>query len=144
MESKLNAARKVTFSGSDRRGSVRRKGGARRRIRQRLTRLTRLARPHVNAYIGVRPSSREVRLEEGTNQSSEPTRRWDRARGPYETDDVTGAKFMRLGGPAGQGGGESGNKITERVECSSGGGRGGKESFILAKRRGDAMPERAS
>ena len=31
--------------------------------------------------------------------------RWDRARGPCETDDVTGAEFMRLGGPAGQGGG---------------------------------------
>jgi hypothetical protein len=79
--------------------------GAGRRIRQRPTRLTRLARPRVNAHIGVRPSSREVRLEEGTNQSSEPAGRWDGAQGPCETDDVTGAEFMRLGGPASQGGG---------------------------------------
>jgi hypothetical protein len=43
-----------------------------RRIRQRPTRL---ARPHVYAHIGVRPSSREIRLEEGTNQSSKPARR---------------------------------------------------------------------
>ena len=43
--------------------------GAGRRIRQRPTRL---ARPRVDVYIGVRPSSREIRLEEGTNQSSEP------------------------------------------------------------------------
>jgi hypothetical protein len=48
--------------------------GARRRIRQRPTRL---ARSCVDAYIGVRPSSREIRLEEGTNQSSEPAGRWD-------------------------------------------------------------------
>jgi hypothetical protein len=46
--------------------------GAGRRIRQRPTRLARLARPRVDAHIGVRPSSREIRLEEGTNQSSEP------------------------------------------------------------------------
>jgi hypothetical protein len=44
--------------------------------------------------------------EEGTNQSSEPAGRWDRVRGPCETDDVTGAEFRRLGGPAGQGGGQ--------------------------------------
>jgi len=43
--------------------------GAGRWIRQRPTRL---ARPRVDAHIGVRPSSREIRLEEGTNQSSEP------------------------------------------------------------------------
>jgi predicted metalloprotease len=45
------------------------RGGERtgRRIRQRPTRLTRLARPRIDAYIGVRPSSREIRLEEGTN-----------------------------------------------------------------------------
>ena len=43
--------------------------GAGRRIRQRLTRL---ARPRVDAHIGVQLSSREIRLEEGTNQSSEP------------------------------------------------------------------------
>ena len=85
----------------------------------------------------------EIRLEEGTNQSSEPTGRWDRERGPCETDDVTRAEFRRLGGPASQGEGrESGDKITERVECSS--GRGGKESFIVAKRRGDAMPDRVT
>jgi hypothetical protein len=46
--------------------------GAGRRIRQRPTRL---ARPRVDAHIGVRPSSREIRLEEETNQSSEPARR---------------------------------------------------------------------
>ena len=77
--------------------------GAGRRIRQRPTRL---ARPRVDAHIGVRPSSREIRLEEGTNQSSEPAGRWDRERGPCETDDVTRAEFRRLGGPAGQGGGQ--------------------------------------
>jgi Heterokaryon incompatibility protein (HET) len=53
--------------------------------RQRPTRLTRLARPRVDAHIGVRPSSREIRLEEGTNQSSEPAGRWDQKRGPCET-----------------------------------------------------------
>ena len=46
--------------------------GAGRRIRQRPTRL---ARPRVDAHIGVRPSSREIRLDEGTNQSSEPAGR---------------------------------------------------------------------
>jgi hypothetical protein len=74
--------------------------GAGRRIRQRPTRL---ARPRVDAHIGVRPSSREIWLEEGTNQSSEPAGRWDQERGPCETDDVTRAEFRRLGGPAGQG-----------------------------------------
>jgi hypothetical protein len=78
--------------------------GAGRRIRQRPTRLIRLARPRVDAHIGARPSLREIRLEEGTNQSSEPAGRWDRARGPCETDDVTRAEFRRLGGPAGPGG----------------------------------------
>jgi hypothetical protein len=53
-----------------------------RRIRQRPTRL---ARPRVDAHIGVRPSLREIRLE-----------------------------------------------------------RGWKESFIVAKRRGDTMPDRVS
>src|SRR5438046_2775076 len=79
------------------------RGGERagRRIRQQPTRL---ARPHIDAYIGVRPSSREIRLEEGTNQSSEPAERWNRARGPCETDDVKRAEFRRLGGPAGPGG----------------------------------------
>jgi hypothetical protein len=68
----------------------------------------------------------------------------NRERGPCETDDVTRAEFRRLGGPAGQGErAESGDKIKERVECSSGRGRGGKESFIVAKRRGDAMPDPA-
>ena len=67
-----------------------------RRIRQRPTRLARL---RVDAHIGVRPSSREIRLEEGTNQSSEPTGRRDRERGPCETDDVTRAKFKRLDDP---------------------------------------------
>jgi len=51
--------------------------GAGRRIRLRLTRLTRPARPRVDAHVGGRPSSREIRLEEGMNQSSEPARRWD-------------------------------------------------------------------
>jgi hypothetical protein len=50
----------------------REEGRAGRRIRQRPTRL---ARPRVDAHIGVRPASREIRLEEGTNQSSEPARR---------------------------------------------------------------------
>jgi hypothetical protein len=77
--------------------------GAGRRIRQRPTRLTRLARPRVDAHIGVRPSSREIRLGEGTNQSSEPAGRWDRARGPCEADDVTGAEFRRLGKNNGEG-----------------------------------------
>jgi hypothetical protein len=45
---------------------------AERRIRQRPIRLIRLTRLRVNAHIGVRSSSREIRLEEGTNQSSEP------------------------------------------------------------------------
>jgi hypothetical protein len=80
----------------------------------------------------------------GRIRAVSPAGRWDRARGPCETDDVTRAEFRRLGGPTGQGGSESGDKITERVECSSGRGRGGKESFIVAKRRGDAMPDRAS
>jgi hypothetical protein len=46
--------------------------GAGRRTRQRSTRL---ARPRVDAHIGVRSSSREIRLEEGKNQSSEPAGR---------------------------------------------------------------------
>ena len=74
--------------------------GARRRIRQQPTRL---ARPRVDACIGVRPSSREIRLEEGTNLSS---LLGDPERGPWETDDVTQAEFRRLGGPAGRGGGQ--------------------------------------
>ena len=53
------------------------------------------------AYIGVRLSLREIRLEEGMNQSSEPAGRWDYARGPCETDAVTRAEFKRLGAPAG-------------------------------------------
>ena len=77
--------------------------GAGRRIRQRPARL---ARPRVDAHIGVRPSSREIRLEEGTNQGSEPAGRWDREREPCETDEVTRAEFRRLGGPAGHGGGQ--------------------------------------
>jgi len=78
--------------------------GAGRRIRRRPTRLTRLARPRTDIHIRVRPSSRDIRLEEGTNQSSEPARRCDPERGPCETDDVTQAEFRRLGGPTGQGG----------------------------------------
>ena len=46
--------------------------GAGRRIRQPPTRL---ARPRVDGHIGIRPSSREIQLEEGTNQSSEPAGR---------------------------------------------------------------------
>jgi hypothetical protein len=57
----------------------------------------------VDACIGVRPSSREIRLEEGTNLSS---LLGDPERGPWETDDVTQAEFRRLGGPAGRGGGQ--------------------------------------
>jgi hypothetical protein len=38
---------------------------------------------------------------------------------------------------------ESGDKIKERVECSEDRGRGGKGSFIVAKRRGGAMPDQA-
>jgi hypothetical protein len=49
---------------------------------------------------------RKFRLEEGTNQSSEPARRWDRERGPWETDHAMRAEFRRLGGPAGHGGGQ--------------------------------------
>jgi len=56
-------------------------GGAGRGIRQRPTRL---ARPHVDTHIGVRPSLREIWLEEGTNLSSEPARRWDQEWGPCE------------------------------------------------------------
>jgi hypothetical protein len=57
---------------SKRQKEKRGEGRAGRRIRQRPTRL---ARPRVDAHIGVRPSSREIQLEEGTNQSSEPARR---------------------------------------------------------------------
>jgi hypothetical protein len=49
--------------------------GAGCRIRQRPTRLIRLARPRVDARTGVRLPSREIRLEEGTNQSNEPAGR---------------------------------------------------------------------
>jgi hypothetical protein len=80
-----------------------RREGAGRRIRQRLTRL---ARPRVGAHIGVRPSSRGIRLEEGTNQNNKPAKRWDRERGPCETDDVMRAEFRRLGGLTGQGEGQ--------------------------------------
>ena len=57
-------------------------------------------------------------LEGGTNQSSESAGRWDCARGPCETDDVTRAEFRRLGGPAGQGGrADSGdNKVEGRMQ----------------------------
>src|SRR3984957_8300841 len=75
--------------------------GAGRRIRQRPTRL---ARPRVATYSKVRPPPREMRLEEGTNQSSEPTGRWDQERGPCETDNVARAEFRGLGGAAGHGG----------------------------------------
>jgi hypothetical protein len=85
--------------------------GAGRRIRQRPTRS---ARSRVSAHIGVRPSSREIRLEEGTNQSSEPAKRWDRERAPCETDHVTRAEFRRLGGPAGHGEGQ--RAVTNKVE----------------------------
>jgi len=44
---------------------------------------------------------RGTRLEEGTNQSSEPAGRWDQDGGICETDDVTRAEFRRLGGSAG-------------------------------------------
>jgi hypothetical protein len=74
--------------------------GAGCKIRRRPTRL---ARPRVDAYIGIRPLSREIRLEEGTNQSSEPAGRWDQERGSCEINDVTRIEFRRLGGPAGQG-----------------------------------------
>jgi hypothetical protein len=51
-----------------RREKKRRGEGPGRRIRQRPTRL---ARPRINAHVGVRSSSREIQLEQGTNQSSE-------------------------------------------------------------------------
>ena len=52
-------------------------------------------------------------------------------------------RIQEAGRPGHSGGrAESGDKIKERVECSSGRGRGWKESFIVAKRRGDAMPDR--
>jgi hypothetical protein len=51
-----------------------------RRIRLRLTSLTKPARPRVDAHVRGRPSSREIRLEEGMNQSNEPARRWDAKR----------------------------------------------------------------
>jgi hypothetical protein len=70
-----------------RRKKVRGGEGAGRTIRQRPTRL---ARPRVDSHIGVRPSSREIRLEEGTKQSSEPAGRWDQEREPYETDESRG------------------------------------------------------
>jgi hypothetical protein len=69
--------------------------GVGRRIRQRPTRL---AKSRVNAHIRVRPSSREIQLEEGTNQSIEP--------GPCETNDATWTEFMRLGGASSHGGGQ--------------------------------------
>jgi hypothetical protein len=81
----------------------RRERRAGRRIRQRPTKL---ARSRVDARIGIRPSSREIRLEEGTNQSSEPAGRWDCKRGPCEIDDVTRAEFRGPGGPASHGGGQ--------------------------------------
>jgi hypothetical protein len=112
-------------------------GGARRRIRLRPTRLTRPARPRVDAHVGGRPSSREIRLEEGMNQSSEPARRWDPKRGPCETDDVTRAKFRRLGRPAGHGGrAESGDKIKEKGRMQFRSWARGEEGLIVAKRRG--------
>jgi hypothetical protein len=49
----------------------RREETARRRIKQQPTRLT---RPRVDAHTGIRPSSREIRLEKGTNQSNELAR----------------------------------------------------------------------
>jgi hypothetical protein len=63
----------------------RRKEGAPLQSPTRLTRLT------INAHIGGRQSPREIRLEEGTNRSREPARRWDPEQGPYKTDDVTRA-----------------------------------------------------
>jgi hypothetical protein len=77
--------------------------GAGRRIRLRPTRLTRPTRPRVDVHVRGRPSLREIRLEEGMNQSSEPARRWDPKRGPCETDNVTRAEFRRLGHLAGEG-----------------------------------------
>jgi hypothetical protein len=44
---------------------------------------------------------REIRLEEETNQGSEPAGKGDRERGLCETDDVMRAEFRRLDGPAG-------------------------------------------
>lgn len=52
-----------------------------RRIRQRLTRLT---RPRVDVHIGGLLSLREIRHKKG-----KPAERWDYERGPCDTDDVT-------------------------------------------------------
>src|ERR1700722_11669810 len=89
----------------------RKREGVRRRIRQPPTRLTRLTRPHADARVGCRPSSREARLEEGTNQSREPAGRWNQEGSRCETNDVTRANS---GGWAAQlfpGRAESGDKI---------------------------------
>jgi len=103
-------------------GRRKKRGGERRgcRIRQRPTRL---ARPRVDVHIGVRPSSREIQLEEGTNQSSEPAGREDRERGPCEIDEVTRGEFRRLRDSAGQGEGQRA-ATKERVEWSEGRGPG--------------------
>jgi hypothetical protein len=59
-----------------------------------------------------RRSHRSPTIVEGNSargrDESEQRACWevDRARGPCETDDVTRAEFRRLGGPAGQGGGQ--------------------------------------
>jgi hypothetical protein len=66
----MQTAQKAVQKG--RRKKKRGEEGAGRRIRQRPTGL---ARPHVDVHIGVRPSSREIRLEKGTNQNSEPAGR---------------------------------------------------------------------
>ena len=63
-------AQKVVQKG--RREKKRRGEGPGRKIRQRPTRL---ARPRIDAHLGVRSSSREIQLKEETNQSSEPARR---------------------------------------------------------------------
>jgi hypothetical protein len=61
---------------------------SRRRIRQPLA-----SQPGYTSTLisESRPSRRGSRLERGTNQSTEPTGRWNGELGPCETGGVTGA-----------------------------------------------------
>jgi hypothetical protein len=84
-------------------------GGRHRRIGQPLTRLT---RPRADAHIGGRPSPREIRLEEGTNQSRELTRRGGERAGNHVKPTTSRGLIQGLGGPVVHGGrAESGGGI---------------------------------
>jgi hypothetical protein len=114
--------------------------GTGRRIRQRPTRL---AKPRVDAHIEVRPSSREIRLEEGRTRAVSLLG-GGIARGDHVRPTTSRGPNSGRWGPGRSGGrAESGDKIKQRVERSEGRGRGGKGTFIVAKRRGGAMPDRA-